>query len=361
MASKRYDDPEIEPLVLAEASQRLGARAYLAHNFQDYSRYNPTDDKTESVFNREAGQKGLSSAIKLVETLRSLNDERILPFMFPYTTETCSDDLLVEAAQAARDLRVTIRSHFAQYAYEAKKLLAERSLSPVERLDRLGFLGSDLTLTHAIYLRGHPDVGQGNIEDDLALLAQSGTHVAHCPVVFSRRGELLRSFQKYLDAGLNLALGTDTAPPDMMGEMRMASTLSKVADNNPESGSAAAVFDAATLGGARALGRDDLGKLAAGAKADIAVFNLTALHMGVIDDPIKALVHYANGSDTEMVIVDGKTVVEAGQVIGLEEDFMDRAQRTWETYKQRLVARDPKHRTADELYPPAFSIRKAQG
>lgn len=361
MASKRYDDPEIEPLLLAEASQCLGARAYLAHNFQDYSRYNPTDDKTESVFNREAGQKGLSRAIKLVETLRSVNDERILPFMFPYTTETCSDDLLVEAAEAARDLQVSLRSHFAQYAYEAKKLLAERSLSPVERLASLGVLGSDLTLTHAIYLRGHPDVGQGNIEDDLALLVDSGTHIAHCPVVFSRRGELLRSFQRYLDAGLNLALGTDTAPPDMIGEMRMASTLSKVADNNPESGSAAAVFNAATLGGARALGRDDLGKLVVGAKADIAVFNMTALHMGVIDDPIKALVHYANGSDTEMVIVDGKTVVEAGQVIGLEEGFLNRAQRTWETYKQRLVTRDPKHRAADELYPPAFSIRKVQG
>jgi 5-methylthioadenosine/S-adenosylhomocysteine deaminase len=361
MASKRYDDPEIEPKALAEASQQLGARAYLAHNFQDYSRYNPIDDKTESVYNREAGQKGLQRALKLVEYLRSLKDERIQPFLFPYTTETCSDDLLKEATQAARALHVPIRSHFAQYTYEAKKLLSEQGISPVERLAKLGALGSDLTLTHAIFLRGHPEVGGGDIETDLKLLADSSTHVAHCPVVFSRRGELLRSFQRYLNAGINLALGTDTAPPDMIGEMRMASTMSKVADNNPESGSAADVFNAATLGGAKALGRDDLGKLAVGAKADIAVFNLSTLHIGVIDDPIKALVHYANGADTETVIIDGKIVVEAGRVVGLAEDtFLHQAQQTWDVYKKALVARDPKGRTADELYPPAFPIRNAR-
>ena len=360
MASKRYDDPEIEPRALAEVSQQLGVRAYLAHNFQDYSRYNSVDDKTESVYNREAGKQGLTRALKLVEHLRALNDERIQPFLFPYTTETCSDDLLKEAIQAARALHVPIRSHFAQYAYEAKKLLSEQGMSPVERLANLGVLGSNLTLTHAIYLRGHPDVGGGDIEADLNLLADSGTHVGHCPIVFSRRGELLRSFQRYLEAGINIALGTDTAPPDMIGEMRMASTMSKVADNNPESGSAAAVYNAATLGGAKALGRADLGKLAVGAKADIAIFNLNALHIGVIDDPIKALVHYANGADTETVIVDGKTVVEAGRVVGLAEDtFLHQAQQTWEGYKKALVARDPKARSANELYPPAFPIHKA--
>jgi cytosine/adenosine deaminase-related metal-dependent hydrolase len=195
---------------------------------------------------------------------------------------------------------------------------------------------------------------------DLALLADSGTHVGHCPVVFSRSGILLRSFQRYRDAGITIAIGTDTVPPDLVAEMRMASTLSKVADSDRTSGSAAAVYEAATLGGASALGRDDLGRLAAGAKADIVLFDLHALHLGVIDDPIKALVHYANGVDTDTVIVDGRTVVEGGRVLGVSEhELLAASQQTWERYTAGLAARDPEGRSIDELYPWSYPVRRA--
>lgn len=360
MASKRYEDPEVEPKALAEATDELGARAYIAHNFQDHSRYTDTDGKTVVLPNAEAGKKGLEHAVAFIEWLKDLGNERIQGFLFPYTTDTCSDDLLKAASQTARDLGVTLRSHFAQYPDETRRWLEQRGLSPVERLDKLGVLGPDVTLTHAIYLRGHPDIGAGAFEDDLALLAKSNTNVAHCPVVFSRRGKFLRSFQRYLDAGITLALGTDTCPPDLIAEMRMASTLSKLADDDPASGSAAAVYNAATLGGAKALGRSDLGRLAAGAKADISIFNLQALHIGVIDDPIKAFIHYANGVDTDTVIVDGRTVVEAGRVIGVAEDeILVDAQHAWNSYKSGLVARDDEKRSADQLYPPAFPIRRS--
>ena len=156
-----------------------------------------------------------------------------------------------------------------------------------------------------------------------------------------------------------MGIGTDTVPPDMLAEMRMASTLSKLADNDPRSGSAAAVFNAATLGGAKALGRDDLGKLEPGSKADIAIFNLRALHIGVVDDPIKALVHYASGSDTDRVIVNGRTVVEEGRVLGLDEnELLGDAQRVWTRYKERLCARDPLKRQSQELYPSTFPSNK---
>ena len=359
MASKRFDDPEVELEALTEASAALGARAYLAHNFQDHSRYHPAGDTSEVVFNPEAGRRGLERAVEFVHSLRALGNERIRGFLFPYTTETCSDDLLKEASEAARDLRIPMRSHFAQYLGESKALLAEREVSPLERLAELGVLGPELTLTHAIYLRGHPEMG-GELASELELLTKSGTHVAHCPVVYARRGYMLHSFGRYLDAGVNIGLGTDTVPPDMVAEMRMASVLSKLADNDPTSGSTAAVFNAATLGGAEALGRDDIGRLEVGAKADIVVFNLHALHIGVVDDPIKALVHFASGVDTETVIIDGHTVVEEGRVVGLDEDrWLSGAQEVWQRYKRGLVARDPEERRADELYPPAFPIRSA--
>lgn len=359
MASKRFDDPEVELEALTEASDKLGARAYLAHNFQDHSRYHPVDDRSELAFNPEAGRKGLERGIELIERLRALNHPHIQGFLFPYTTETCSDELLKEASRVAKDLGVPMRSHFAQYLGEAQTLLRDRGMSPLERLLELDILGSYLTLTHAIYLRGHPAIG-GTMDAELNHLAQSGTHVAHSPVVYARRGYMLHSFQRYLDAGINLGIGTDTVPPDMLAEMRMASTLSKLADNDPTSGSAAAVFNAATLGGAKALGRDDLGRLEPGAKADISVFNLRALHIGIVDDPVKALIHYANGSDTDRVIVHGHTVVKEGNVLGIGEDaLLSKAQATWQTYKERLADRDPLKREPQELYPSTFPIHKA--
>jgi cytosine/adenosine deaminase-related metal-dependent hydrolase len=128
MASKRYNDPEVEPRLLAEASQRLGARAYLAHNFQDHSRYDE-GGQTRVEYSAEAGRVGFERALRLVETLRSGGDDRIQPFLFPYTTETCSDELLQQASAAARDLGVPVRSHFAQYPKETVRDLEERGMS----------------------------------------------------------------------------------------------------------------------------------------------------------------------------------------------------------------------------------------
>ena len=104
---------------------------------------------------------------------------------------------------------------------------------------------------------------------DLEILARSGVTVAHCPLVFARRGNALESFHRYRAAGVNVGLGTDTYPRDLISEMRWASLLCKVVEHDFTVATAAEVFDAATLAGARALGRDDIGRLAPGARADI--------------------------------------------------------------------------------------------
>ena len=100
----------------------------------------------------------------------------------------------------------------------------------------------------------------------LALMGRHGVTVSHCPVNIARRARTLDSWQRYREAGINLALGTDTYPRDLIMQMRTASYFGKVMSHNLLAASAAEVFDAATLGGARALGRDDLGRLAPGAR-----------------------------------------------------------------------------------------------
>lgn len=360
MASKRFEDPVVEPIALAEAALELGARGYVAHNFQDHSRYHDSQGEEHLLFDADEGRAGLSNAVGLIERIGDLGNDRIRGFLFPYTTETCSDDLLRSARDAATELGVTLRTHFAQYPKETLEILKREGKSPVERMADLGILGPLTTLTHAIFLRGHPAIGHGDMDRDLGLIADSGTNVGHCPIVFSRRGEVLRSFDRYLRAGINIGLGTDTVPADIVGEMRMAATVAKIVEENAAAGSAKDVYHAATVGGATALGRDDIGRLAAGMKADVSVFDLRSLQLGVIDCPIKALVHYASGADAEHVLVDGEWVVRDRDVVGLDDSaILADAQELWPAYRDRLAARDPQGRTSDALYPTAYPVRQA--
>src|ERR687898_850777 len=106
--------------------------------------------------------------------------------------------------------------------------------------------------------------------------------------------------------------------------MRWASMMCKVMEHDFTVATAADVFNAATLAGARALGRDDIGRLAPGAKADLVILNMQSLRIGPYRDPIKALVNCGTGDDVETVIVDGRTVVEAGRVAGVDEAALRR-------------------------------------
>jgi cytosine/adenosine deaminase-related metal-dependent hydrolase len=118
---------------------------------------------------------------------------------------------------------------------------------------------------------------------------------------------------------VNVGLGTDTYPRDLISEMRWASLICKIVEHDFTVATAADVLTAATLGGARALRREDLGRLAPGAKADIVVVDLRKLRIGPYRDPVKALVNCATSDDVEQVIVDGRVVVEHGRVVGVDE------------------------------------------
>src|SRR5438445_18346 len=194
-----------------------------------------------------------------------------------------------------------------------------------------------------------------NEAEGLAGLARAGASVAHCPLVFARRGNALESFAKYRRAGINVGLGTDTYPRDLISEMRWASNLCKIVEHDFTMATAADVFTAATLGGARALRREDLGRLAPGAKADIVLLEMRSFRMGPYRDPIKALVQCGTADDVDQVIVDGKTVVDGGHVVGLDEAALlaaaqAEAERLWNTvpewHWQGL--------TADQLSPQSF-------
>ena len=190
---------------------------------------------------------------------------------------------------------------------------------------------------------------------DVEILAASGVSVAHCPLVFARRGMALESFHRYRAAGINVGLGTDTYPRDLISEMRWASLVGKIVEHDFSVAASAEVFSAATLGGARALGREDLGRLAPGAKADVVVVDLGKLRIGPYRDPIRALVQCGTADDVEHVLVDGRTVVEDGRVVGIDErrllaDAQREAERLWSSVPEWHW----RGLTAEELSPTSF-------
>jgi 5-methylthioadenosine/S-adenosylhomocysteine deaminase len=184
--------------------------------------------------------------------------------------------------------------------------------------------------------------------------------VSHCPVNIARRARSLDSWPKYRAAGVNLALGSDTYPRDLIMQMRTASYFGKVLSHDLFAASAAQVFEAATLGGARALGRDDLGRLAPGAKADLVLIDLATrdtLRFGPVRDPIKALVECGIGDDVVTVVVDGVVRMRDRTIPGVDLAALRRqAQEAAEAVWQRVQEWDPLGRTAEQMSPWSFPL-----
>ena len=175
-------------------------------------------------------------------------------------------------------------------------------------MERAGLLGRDFVIGHGMFLAETNDIGTIPSEE-LALLADSGTSVVHLPWVKMRQGTLMNSYAKFLRAGVNVALGTDTHPMDMIHEMRAAAIGGKLAEQSQQATTAMEAFDLATVRGARALGRDDLGRLAPDCKADIVMTSLSKPRAAGYDDPIKYLVYNGDGCDIDTVMVNGEVVV----------------------------------------------------
>ena len=116
----------------------------------------------------------------------------------------------------------------------------------------------------------------------------------------------------------------------MINEMQATSLLSKLKDDDSISGNPKDIFNSATIGGARALNRTDIGRLQKGALADIVIINISNIRTGLVDDPIRSLVYYSNSKDIKTVIINGKTVLDNYKIISVDEnDLYSSAQYLW--------------------------------
>lgn len=332
-----------------------GLRLYIGPSFRS-GRWFTDDGRTvQYAWDEAAGEQGLRQALAFIEKHQGAYADRIRGILSPAQVDTCTAELLQHSKAAAEAMGIPLTLHTSQSVNEFQEMTRRHGLTPIEWLHHIGFLGPRTILGHAIIIGGSSWTNYP--ADDLKILADTGTSVAHAVWVFARRGIAMESFGKYLRAGVNMALGTDTCPQSMIEAMKFAAVVTKGMDRHTEFTSAADAFNAATLGGARALGRDDLGRIAPGAKADMVIWDAETLSMAPVRDPIKNIVYNAQSNDVETVIIDGRVVMRQRQIPGVDLHQLARnlqaaGARMWAAMKGvDRIGRDADG-LSPKLYPP---------
>ncbi len=229
----------------------------------------------------------------------------------PCSPFSVTPELMREAAELAREHGVRLHTHLAETKDEERFCLEKFGCRPLAYMERLGWVGEDVWYAHAIHLN----------EEEIGLLAETGTGVAHCPTSNMRLGSGIAPIREMLDAGVKVGLAVDGSASNdsshMLAEARMAMLLQRVR-GGAGALSAQEALEMATLGGAKVLGRDDIGSLEVGKAADFIAINLNRLeYAGALHDPLAALVLCAP-VNVDLSVINGKVVVEGGRIAGLD-------------------------------------------
>lgn len=341
----------------AETAARLGIRAYLGPSYRTGLPVVYPDASIDMHWNIERGMRGLDDAIRFVRDFDGAHDGLIRGFLQPDRIEGCTEDLIVRSAEAAQELDCPIRLHCCQGELEVQEVHRHWGRSSLTLLRDLGFLSPRALLPHGIHLGG-VDPTPEQVDREIGWLAESGATVVHCPLVSARGGSVMDSFTRFSERGVQLGLGTDTWPSDMLLNMLVGVIATRIRDGAPRV-TAADYYHAATIGGADALGRRDLGRLMPGALADITVFDLDDPRVGQRIDPIQTMVLNGSGRSFTTVIVNGRTVVRDGQLPGIDlNNWHERAQRQFDTLIASYPERSHLHPPVEQIFAPAFPIRE---
>lgn len=336
--------------LLAETVGRIGCRAYLALAFREARTYRDRHGVTSLYWDRDMGIAGLEQGLRFALTHRGAYEGRVQTLLTPHAVEKFTPDFLKRVLSEARDEGLPIQIHTSQSIDEVQNVMERHGHTPVGFLNSLGFLGPDIILGHCVFVDSHPETNMEK-DQDLKLIADAGSSVAHAPLAFAQRdAAMLYSLPRYIDYGINIGIGCDIWPADIIMEMRLAWLLGKQANRSVDRPTCMEVFTAATVGSADALNRSDLGRLTKGALADIVCIDLSGYHFGPVLNPVRSLVSFGTGQDVDTIYVDGQKIVEAGCVLNTDEEKLKKAApEILQKLHMAASQRDPAGRTADSI------------
>jgi 5-methylthioadenosine/S-adenosylhomocysteine deaminase len=273
--------------------------------------------------------------------------ERLSVFPAPTNPVRCSDALLEMTRDIAQRFDVGIHTHLLESKVQTRLALERHGCSMVEHLERLGLLSPRLSCAHTIWVD----------DADIERLARHGVTVVHNPESNLKLGTGIAPITKMVAAGINVALGTDGSVTNdnvqMHEAMRLAATLGRVIEPDRRRWvTAAQALAMATTGGARAMQLPDLGRIEAGCRADIVLYDLSRAEWTPVNDPVRQMVFAETGASVHTVVVDGAVVVEAGRITAFDaEAVLAEARPMLATIRARNADLYAFARRMGELFP----------
>lgn len=321
-------DPEHFEAVI-EAYEQIGVRAVVALQYADI-RGIETIPYWKEVFPAEY-HPYLSTAAepdKKIDQLAYFEENflkhpkpgsRVGWALGPSAPERCSKTLIERTAALANTYGLPIFTHI----YESKGMALQARLeypqhggSLIRRLEQEGLLGPRLNLAHSVWL----------LQDEIEVLARTGTNVVINPLSNMKLKSGIPPIRALQEAGVSLALGCDNCScsdaQNMFQAMKLFALLVHVSDPDPGPDQAGRAFGAATAGGAHAIGRDDLGKIAPGARADLVLIDLKDPSYVPLNSATRQLVYTEGGRGVDTVVVDGRVVIRHGRLATMDQDAL---------------------------------------
>ncbi len=296
-----FNDMYFFPDIVAARAERAGMRACIGMIVIDF----PT------AWARSADEY-ISKGLALRDAVR--HSPLITTAFAPHAPYTVADPPLEKIRTLADELNCQVHMHIHETRHEIEESTRRFGMRPLERLDRLGLVGPRLIAVHMIRL----------LPGEIETVAERGVKVVHCPQSNLKLASGLCPVARLREHGVTVALGTDGAASnndlDMLNEMQTASLLAKGVSENPSALPAHEALEAATLGGAKALGlEDDIGSLRPGKKADLIAIDLSDAATQPIYHPPSQIVYSAARHQVSDVWVDGTRLLENRRLTTLDK------------------------------------------
>ncbi len=297
-----------------EAAEKLGIRFSPSRGSMSLSKKNgglPPD----SVVQDE--DKILNDSLRVIEKYHDASDESMQRIVLaPCSPFSVTKENMKETAQLARMYGVRLHTHLAETKDEEEYCNEKFGKNPLALMEEVNFLGGDVFFAHGIFFN----------DDELNLLKDTGTSIAHCPSSNMRLGSGIARVREMLDKGINVGIAVDGSASndtsDMLGELRNAMLLQRI-KYGANGLNVNEAFKMGTENGAKILNYKTLGKIKEGWLADLAIFNVNKLeYTGSLSDPLAALLFSGINHQTEYTIVNGKIVVDKGKLVGEDENLI---------------------------------------
>lgn len=313
----------------APAMIETGMRLWLAESCADAVTTEVGSGKYR--FDRDFGQTFLNRTNALIERFHGAEDDRVRVMIAAHAPDNCSPWMLRQLTDLARKHRLRRTVHLSQIISEKEQVESLHGCTSTEYLDQNNFLGDDLLAVHWTFCN----------DSDVARLAETGTWLAHCPSSMSAKGPHPLPMRAILDNKIKIVLGTDNMTEDMFHAMKMGLTLHRGAYKRSVSPSPQHVFNYATLNAAKALDHPEIGSIAVGMKADLAMFDLMSPALSPRVSVVSNIVHYGHPGTVTDTMVDGQFLMRNRILITIDERAaVQEAQAATDAMWQRFGSED---------------------